>query len=111
MHKISQLKKTNSILIFFLSSFLFLSCFTKQNRQLGIRSNDEFCSKIDTLVMARYTWKAGGLYANEIIPVLVENSGIEASGDKGTFGYIYRSDSLFDSDIMKWRQYYKCLVQ
>lgn len=68
----------------------------------------EFCRKIDTLEHERYEWNVGNFYSNRIIPILEKSSGIDASCDKGFLGYIYPNDSIFRSDINKWRIYFHC---
>ena len=69
---------------------------------------DNGCSKIDSLVKERFEWKSGNYFSNRIIPVLEKESGIEANCDKGTYGYHYSSDSLFRSDVEKWKTFFKC---
>jgi len=72
------------------------------------KSHKKVCKRIDTLVTERYEWKTGNYYANRIIPILEEESGIEATCERGTFGHFYRSDSTFDADVERWREYLKC---
>ena len=76
------------------------------------RENEDYkphyCLMIDSLEAERFTWKTGNYYANEIIPKLVIASGIDATCPKGYYGYMYKDDSSFNSDISKWREYFNC---
>jgi len=68
----------------------------------------DFCKEINILIDERYNTKSGNYFANQIIPKIEKDSKIEASCSKGYFGYFYSNDSLFNSDINKWKEYYKC---
>ena len=85
--------------IFLLS--IFVCCSSSKDTTM---EKIDYCKEIDILINE----KSGNYFANKIIPKLERNSNIEASCQKGTFGYIYLSDSLFNSDIKKWKEYYKC---
>lgn len=67
------------------------------------------CRKIDLLLFA---WKnyTNNYYLNRIIPQIEKISGIDASCQKGTYGYIYKgkSDSTFVRDYQKWCIKLKC---
>lgn len=69
---------------------------------------NDYCKEIDSLINERYNLKSGNYLANQIIPKIEKESKIEASCQKGYYGYLYSSDSLFDSDIKKWKEYFKC---
>ena len=73
-----------------------------------IHVEDKYCNLIDTLIQEKYVMKTGNYFANKIIPKLEDQSKILARCDKGTLGYLYFSDTLFDSDIKKWKQYFNC---
>jgi hypothetical protein len=89
--------------------FLILqSCSTGKTNQTGIERARKNCQKIDSLFKERYEWKSGNFYSNKIIPILEKESGIECSCNKGTYGYIYNNDSLFNADIEKWKKYFNC---
>lgn len=66
------------------------------------------CQRIDSLIQERYRWKSGNYFSNKIIPVLEKESGIESNCQKGLYGYIYSDDSLFNADIKRWKEYFKC---
>lgn len=79
---------------------------TKKSKSNKIKYN--FCKLIDTLVDERRVTKGSNYFANQIIPVLTEESGIESNYKMGYFGFSYSSDSLFDADVAKWRKYFNC---
>ena len=86
-----------------------ISCIHKTSVDNCVDSNGrQYCLMIDTLVLERYEWKTGNFYANKIVPVLERKCCVDASCDKGTFGYTYRSDSIFNSDVKKWEHCCSC---
>lgn len=95
--------------VFFLIMFVILLTFGNCSSSINNskKNKNVFCLKIDTLYDEYYS-SSRNYFANQIIPVLVTESGIEANCHKGMFGYFYRSDSLFDADVEKWRKYFKC---
>jgi hypothetical protein len=93
------------ISLFFLAIGLFYYCTDKKK---SIRNNDTYCMKIDTLEQERYQQKGSNYYANKIIPELESKSKISANCQRGYFGYLYLNDTLFNTDIKKWREYFQC---
>ena len=89
------------------SILLVVSCSMTNDKNTKEATNIN-CVKIDSLVNERYKWKSGNYFSNKIIPVLEKESGIEANCNKGLYGYQYNDDSLFNVDIAKWREYFKC---
>lgn len=96
-------------IITFVLVVLFLNIGSKCRNSIGTNDKDNrFCPKIDTLVKERYEWKTGNYYANRIVPELESQIGIEAQCQKGSFGYLYLSDSAFNRDVQKWKKYFHC---
>jgi hypothetical protein len=89
------------------SIFLLASCSISADKNTKTE-NSINCIKIDSLISERYKWRSGNSFSNKIIPVLEKASGIESNCNKGTFGYLYFNDSLFNADIEKWRKYFNC---
>lgn len=87
------------------SLILLSSCVNNKIRSTNVENG---CELINSLAMERYVYKTGNYFANQIIPIIEQDSHIQASCQKGTFGYIYKSDSVFNADVMKWREYYEC---
>jgi hypothetical protein len=87
---------------------MFCITFCMISKHKPLFTNKQKCDSIDTLIKERYVWKTGNFYANQILPSIIKDSNIDASCQKGTFGYLYRNDSLFDSDIKKWQIYFNC---
>ena len=117
--KIKAMKiTTNNVKLMYISFFLIFLLGLTLAAQLSHNSpnknpqEDVFCSKIDTLVINRYKWKESGainVNINKIIGLLEAKSKIYANCEQRGFGgCIYFSDSIFDSDIKKWRAYFKC---
>jgi hypothetical protein len=95
------------IAIFILGSLLDIHI-CKFYKSVNSTNNPNMCLKIDSLVKERYEWKTGNYYSNKILPQIINESGLDANCKKGTYGYIYMNDSLFDSDIKKWKEIFKC---
>lgn len=108
--KLNSLKYVLMYLILFFTIRLFAFCTydppTKKKEMEG-------CSKIDTLVLQRYQWKDSfyiNVNTNKIIRFLESKSKIYSNCEqKGFGGYVYFSDSVFNSDIEKWRVYFNCV--
>ncbi|WP_222597073.1 hypothetical protein [Chitinophaga pinensis] len=83
----------------------FYSCVSSKQR---LQEMSVFCKKLDTLELERMAPKNSNYYANLILPELERRSDISANCEKGFFGYMYLSDSLFNADMKRWRAYFKC---
>ena len=94
-------------LFFILATFIWV--YSTSSKSSNAQSDKiDYCQKIDSLIYERYNLKSGNFISNKIIPVIERKTKIEASCHKGYYGYLYTSDSLFDSDIKKWKEYFKC---
>lgn len=98
------MNKTFLIIILLLLAFGNCSS-TQKNKSNKIKYN--FCKLIDTLVDENKR-SSSNFFANKIIPILTKESGIEANCQAGYYGFSYRSDSLFDADVEKWKKYFNC---
>lgn len=94
-------------LFLILASFILVYCSTSKSSNTQPKEID-YCQKIDSLIYERYNLKSGNFISNKIIPIIESKTKIEASCQKGYYGYLYTNDSLFDSDVKKWKEYFKC---
>lgn len=70
--------------------------------------NKNYCGMISSIIKAEIN-ETGNYYANQYIPELVRNSGIEANCEMGTYGYWYFGDrTIFNFDISNWVDFYNC---
>jgi beta-glucosidase/6-phospho-beta-glucosidase/beta-galactosidase len=74
---------------------------TKKSNKIKKDQSFDYCSMIETLVLARYKWETVNFYDNNIIPILVQKSKINSNSKKGYIGFTYPNDSTFDEDIKK----------
>ncbi len=88
--------------------FLIFVCCSSSKKNNSIAIKNAFCQKIDSLNYERYTLKSGNYFANKIIPIIEAETKIEANCQKGYYGHLYLSDSLFDADVEKWKKYFYC---
>jgi hypothetical protein len=95
---------------------LLLLCFLLKHSSVSAQvttkasNNTDYCRVLDSLVTIRsYTY--GNSYANKVIPKLAQASRIDAHCDRGFFGYIYRSEEDFKTDIANWRKYFNCKIK
>ena len=83
-------------------------CFCSNSNQQPEPDNSIWCSRIDSLIKEFY-YEKYNRYANKTIPQLIKESKIDASCEKGIGGYnYYHNDSLFNADIKRWKEYFKC---
>jgi hypothetical protein len=96
------------VIFFSIYGILFFTYCSSSNKNNSLANKNVFCQKIDSLIYERYTLKSGNYFANIIIPDIETESKIEANCQKGFYGHLYSSDSLFDADIEKWKKYFNC---
>ncbi len=77
----------------------------------NIKCNQDYCKMLDTLFLEHYKWESGNYYANKIIPKLTKKSNLIAHCKKGYYGYYYQNDSVFNSDLTLWSNYFGCNVR
>jgi len=68
------------------------------------------CKRIRILAEEREKYKSDYFLSSDILDILEEKTGIQANCYKSSYGYWYSSDqdSIFKSDLNKWRAYFNC---
>lgn len=103
-------------LFFFITTTCLISCNSDRNEVLEANmlieeDNIAYCDSI-RVIEDEFEKSDGNSNRriNSIVPILVKQSNLEASCSKGTVGYLYfmESDSVFYSDINRWKNYFHC---
>lgn len=86
--------------------FLSVSCNSKRVSTRDTESLD-YCRVIDTIIF-NYEHKLSNLYMTNKLSLLSEKTGIADHSFKSTVGCTYENDSIFYSDMKKYRMALKC---
>ncbi|UKN03706.1 hypothetical protein K6119_09405 [Paracrocinitomix mangrovi] len=102
--------KTKSIAILLFLTAFFMTCQNSQNDKFENENFTITTNYCDSIILIQTKWeeKRSNFWLNRIIPQLENESGIEASCEKGFFGHTYKTDSIFHADIKNWSKYFNC---
>lgn len=98
----------SKLIIYSIITLLFVRCENGFYRNSDSHKlTNRYCEMLDTLILEHYNWH-GNEFKNRILPIIEKKSSIEANCKKGTLGYSYDNDSVFDIDIIKWQKHFNC---
>jgi hypothetical protein len=86
--------------------FLSVSCNNKRKPTQDTESLN-YCRVIDTIIF-NYEHKLSNLYMTNKLSLLSEKTGIADHSFKSTVGCTYENDSIFYSDMKRYRTALKC---